>query len=689
MQEQTGLLSSVTSAFGDVAKFVWANIILDGVRSAVDAVKEFASSTITSAMESQSALADLQAVVTSTGGAAGYTVQQLADMASGLQNVTRFSDETIQRGEGMLLTFTNIGHDVFPLATTAMLDMAQKMGTDVQNAAIQLGKALNDPVNGLTALKRVGVEFDDTQVEMIKQMVASGDTMGAQKVILDELAKEFGGVAVAAGQTFAGQVDIAKNHIDDFKELIGGPVIFILGQLLDWFNKDILGSPFIQTLSTFLRDLNTDLQNGVPLWDAFIAEITKLSGTSGFLGTVAGFIKNIIDAFNLFPGDTVGGIANVLYYLGDTLANLTGIGSINDFFSAIGDALINIQPGLANFGDFFTQFAADTGPNFSGLFHDIVDLLFYLGSQIIPFLVDQFIKISAWFVEHGPEIAATVNTLITFFRDDLIPAVKTLWQFLEPILNGLVNVGLDIGSLLLSSSDWDSVKTALLNILNDIGQALYDALSGVWDKMFGPGALDKLNNLEAYITYKIREIGLNIAGIAIGAYEWGRDTWQGFIDGMNSIELNITNWVRDHIVQPVKDFLGIASPSTLFFSFAQDVIRGLIGGFWDLVSWATSEIKKVVAAILEPFKPILDALHIDTSFLDVGSLSGSTSTGTIGGRSTAGTPPPPGSTTTSSGTTYIFNDVVNVGSWQELCDYLNCTTGGSVGGSGGSVAYKR
>jgi hypothetical protein len=70
----------------------------------------------------------------------------------------------------MLLTFTSIGKDVFPLATQAAADMATKMNGGVipsaqqmQQQALLVGKALNDPIKGLSALSREGVTFSDSQ----------------------------------------------------------------------------------------------------------------------------------------------------------------------------------------------------------------------------------------------------------------------------------------------------------------------------------------------------------------------------------------------------------------------------------------------------------------------------------------------------------------------------------------------
>ena len=101
--------------------------------------------------------------IEATGGAAGLAATEIFSMASELQKVTTFGDETIISGQNLLLTFRNIGKDTFPRATEAMLDMSTAMGTDLQSSAIQLGKALNDPVAGISALNRVGITFSDEQ----------------------------------------------------------------------------------------------------------------------------------------------------------------------------------------------------------------------------------------------------------------------------------------------------------------------------------------------------------------------------------------------------------------------------------------------------------------------------------------------------------------------------------------------
>jgi phage-related minor tail protein len=153
-------------------------------------------------MHAQQVQAQLNAVLKSTGGVAGITAIQVNAYAEVMSKVTMFDDEAIVSAQSMLLTFTNIGSSVFPSATSAVLDMSQALGQDLQSSAIMLGKALQNPIMGVTALRRVGVNFTEEQQELIKFLVESGQLEEAQALILKELKTEFGGSAEAAGKTF-------------------------------------------------------------------------------------------------------------------------------------------------------------------------------------------------------------------------------------------------------------------------------------------------------------------------------------------------------------------------------------------------------------------------------------------------------------------------------------------------------
>ena len=172
----------------------------------------------------EQAEARLNRTIIATGKAANLTFKELTDMASGLQDVTKFGDEAIIGAQSLLLTFKNIGGDIFPRALESILDVSEAMGTDLQASTIQLGKALNDPILGLTSLSRAGIQFTEDQKDTIKSMVEMGDKAGAQTIILEELESQFGGVARAAADTASGVKNQLDNSFGDLKETLGGVI---------------------------------------------------------------------------------------------------------------------------------------------------------------------------------------------------------------------------------------------------------------------------------------------------------------------------------------------------------------------------------------------------------------------------------------------------------------------------------
>ena len=205
---------------GDVGKlaagFLAANVIGEGFNK----LSGFIGDSIAGFKEQMLVSAQTEAVIKSTGAAAGLSAKEIETMAGSLKNNSLFADDAIQSGENLLLTFTNIGKDTFPRATQAMVDMSQALGQDMKSSSIQLGKALNDPIQGITALSRVGVSFTEQQKEQIKAMAEAGDVAGAQALILAELEKEFGGSAKAASDA-AGASAQYEDRMDDLQDTMG------------------------------------------------------------------------------------------------------------------------------------------------------------------------------------------------------------------------------------------------------------------------------------------------------------------------------------------------------------------------------------------------------------------------------------------------------------------------------------
>lgn len=207
------------------------------------------------AMAAELAEKKLDNILRQTGYAAGLTTQEMLEMAGSLSKVTTNSTGTYVEAQGLLATFTSIGRDVFPQALEAAADMSEMFGTDLKTAVQQMGSALNDPIQGMTRLRRVGIVFTDEQKELVQELVNSNDVMGAQKVILDELSSRFGGSARAATDTFAGKVKQINNLVGDMKETIGFALIDAIDPMTEGI-RDFLGeSENIEFVNDLVRTL--------------------------------------------------------------------------------------------------------------------------------------------------------------------------------------------------------------------------------------------------------------------------------------------------------------------------------------------------------------------------------------------------------------------------------------------------
>lgn len=178
--------------------------------------------------------------IRTTGAAANVTADQVSSLATALSNKTAIDDETIQSGANLLLTFRNVrneagkGNDIFNQATAAAADLSVQFGS-VDGASKMLGKALNDPIKGMSALSRAGVTFTEQQKEQVKTLVKSGDVLGAQKIILKEIQQQVGGAAAAASDPMARLRVIAGNLGED----LGTKLLPMVERAAEWLGENL------------------------------------------------------------------------------------------------------------------------------------------------------------------------------------------------------------------------------------------------------------------------------------------------------------------------------------------------------------------------------------------------------------------------------------------------------------------
>ena len=382
------------------------------------------------------------AVIKSTGGVANVTADEIATMAVEMQYLTSVEHEAIRQGANLLLTFTNIrneageGNDIFNRTTGIMTDLSVAMGTDTKGAATMLGKALNDPMQGMTALSRVGVSFTQEQKDQVKALQESGDMLGAQKVILEELEVQYGGSAEALGGTFIGKLTMAKMAFDDM-----GQAIMDQLNTLDWLKGGL------ETVTTAMLNFgNSITENG-------ISETLKTlipEGMEGVLYAVGGAILvGLVPAFYALATAVWASIAPLLPFL------------------AVG-ALVGLMAWqiMENWETF--------APYFQGIFD-------FVGTAVEGF---------------KSVFMTSFNTLLSGLTP-LWESVKTLLKSLEPII---MLIGAVLGVLLVTGlSIFNGIVSAiaplltaffnLLDVVVNVVNAVIAVLTGDWQ-----GAMDYWNS---------------------------------------------------------------------------------------------------------------------------------------------------------------------------------------------------
>lgn len=274
-------------------------------------------------------------VIKTTAGAANISAREIGKLADQIERKTGVDGDAIQSGANLLATFTNVqnktgaGNKIFSRATQTITDMSVALGQDTKGSAIQLGKALNDPIKGVSALSRVGVSFTEQQKKQIKTLVESGNVLGAQKVILKELGKEFGGAAAAA----ASPADKAKASYRQLQDQVGSVTVPVMNKLYTIFSAKI--APILLTLADkYLPKVRRALLSALDHVDVSnlmngLSSIGKidLAGAGNGLSKIGDSIKGIDwaalkDAFGQGVSDSISVFGVVIGFAADHVDTL-------------------------------------------------------------------------------------------------------------------------------------------------------------------------------------------------------------------------------------------------------------------------------------------------------------------------------------------------------------------------------
>lgn len=419
--------------------------LIGGVGAAVGGLTAVFTTGIGEVSDYQRGFAQLTQGLKTTHNAAGITAKQMEKLASSIQGYSGQTDDSVVAAEQLLLTFTNIrneagkGNDVFTQTTKIAADMAARMGGDASTQAIRLGKALNDPVKGVTALQRVGVSFTEGQKKQIKAMVDSGHTMAAQKLILGELNKEFGGSAKAVGDTLPGMIAKAKRHFEDFAQGLVTRMLPTLTKLAHFLADDVV--PAVQAL------VSRGLARAMPAIQA-VGQVISEHLAPAFVA-VAGFIRSnvlpILQAVAQFVVDKLyPAIARVL---GGALDGLRMA------FQHISKTVAQHREQLQALGNFIRKVAEIAVKVLAPVLSVVLKTAFRILGTAISVLITVIagfvhaIRSTAHFAEAaGSGIKAAFNAVVGFFQkmpDRIARVASGMWDGIKNAFKDAVNWVID------------------------------------------------------------------------------------------------------------------------------------------------------------------------------------------------------------------------------------------------------
>lgn len=545
------------------------------------------------ARESALVMAQLDAVLTSMGGASGMTAESVSDLADRLSELTGIDDEAIVSAQSLLLTFGNIGKDVFPETTQAVLDMSTAMGTDFKSSAIMVGKALNDPIAGISALTRVGVQFTDQQKEQIEAMVAAGDTAGAQRVILAELQKQFGGSAAAAA-TDSQKLATAWGNI---REEIGGRLLPYVeratGALLAMVKSERFKAG-LDRIMDGVAGLAGLIERAYPPVQRFVTGI--VSAGRAVIEAAQSFLAG---RTNL--GEFIGGIEIMV---GTTLGNLGQLGE-------------RVGPIIGGFGRKLLDFLAEVTPQIVAQMRIWgAKLGDWIGETAIPWLREKLGDLGTAFAEWAdttgrPAVIAKMKefgaalgdwvteTAIPWLRENLPKWLLAYGEWADT--TGRPWVIAKMKELALAMGDF--VVNDAIPYLRENLPKWYAALDSWLTNTVEPAVREKLKELarafgnwivDDAIPYLQTQLPLwwealrkwlaetAVPAVVEAAKNLGRSMVAGMIQGLRDEWETLKSELRrlaEGLPEPVRRALGISSPSTVFAeAVGMPIVDGVVAG---------------------------------------------------------------------------------------------------------------
>jgi hypothetical protein len=277
------------------------------------------------------------------GNQTAQVTKRIQDYADSQEFSLGVDADVIKATQAKLLTFRNLTKTAgtmggaFDRATKAAIDMAAAGFGSAESNATQLGKALNDPIKGITALNRAGIQFTEDQKALIQSLVDSGKMLEAQDMILSEIESQVGGTA-AATATASERMTLAFGAI---QEELGKVLLPALNKLSAWLVDTV---PKVQK---FFRELTDPTTVMGASWGRMIGVLDNTGAAFGRL--IATFSGSAPQQSTLMDWVTTlsAGLGQIVFFLDKVVQGFQAIMSLD--LNRLGSIIGGYQADYAGF----------------------------------------------------------------------------------------------------------------------------------------------------------------------------------------------------------------------------------------------------------------------------------------------------------------------------------------------------
>ena len=187
-RSSTSLKTLSRNLAGTIAQYVSFGLILRQVAT-------FMIKANAAAEEENIGFARLQSVIEATGRAAETSARQIDAMVDELELYSNADKQAAMDAAASLAIMESVPTSLFEQIFDTANDLSRVVGQDIGSAITTIGRAMEEPVEGMTRLRRQGIFITKELQSQITELVEQNRLYDAQKLLLDDIQERVAGTA--------------------------------------------------------------------------------------------------------------------------------------------------------------------------------------------------------------------------------------------------------------------------------------------------------------------------------------------------------------------------------------------------------------------------------------------------------------------------------------------------------------